>query len=131
MIQRRAARYVTWRYMRKDSPTEMMRLIGWNNTLEERRERQRLIMFYNFHHKLAAFNHSPYMFRTSNPYLQHVHYLDYTVPGFTKAADYLKNTFFPCTAYEWNNLTEDVVSAPTLDDFKSQLGMAPLAGPHN
>ena len=44
MIQQRAARYVTNRYERYASVTEMLRELQWDS-LEEKRKRQRLVMF--------------------------------------------------------------------------------------
>ena len=49
MIHCRAARYVTNRYKRYASVTEMLRELQ-SDSLEERRRRQRLVMFYKIHH---------------------------------------------------------------------------------
>ena len=55
MVQRRAARFVTHNYGRQESPTEMIKALGWH-TLEERRARQSLVMFFKIVTNRIAIN---------------------------------------------------------------------------
>ncbi|XP_071123809.1 uncharacterized protein [Mytilus edulis] len=53
MVQRRAARYVCNRYHNISTPTDMINTLNWP-TLQERRTRTRLIMFYKIVHQIVA-----------------------------------------------------------------------------
>ena len=48
MVQRRAAQYVLNRFNYLSSVDEMLQELQWN-TLEERRKKDRLVMFYKIH----------------------------------------------------------------------------------
>ena len=48
MVQRRAARYVLNRYNNTSSVSEMLHELQWD-TLEERRKKNRLSIFYKIH----------------------------------------------------------------------------------
>ena len=52
-VQRRAARFVTDKYMYTDSVSEMLQSLGWP-TLEARRKEQRLVLFYKIVNKIAC-----------------------------------------------------------------------------
>ena len=65
MIQRRAARYVTNRYERYASVTEMLREIQWDS-LEEKRKRQQLVTCYKIHHNQVEVMKDAYIKQTSN-----------------------------------------------------------------
>ena len=60
MVQRRAARYVLNRHDRFASVTDMISELKWE-TLEERRTKQRLAMFYKIHHGLVAVDKDKYI----------------------------------------------------------------------
>ena len=49
MVQKRAARYVLNRFNYLSSVDEMLQELQWN-TLEERRKKDRLVMFYEIHY---------------------------------------------------------------------------------
>ena len=52
-VQRRAARFVFNRYHNMSSPTDMIRQLEWES-LEQRRRKARLTMFYKIQHGLVA-----------------------------------------------------------------------------
>ena len=64
MVQRRPARYVLNRYDRFASVSDMISELKWE-TLEERRSKQRLVMFYKVHHGLVAVDKDKYIKQSS------------------------------------------------------------------
>ena len=59
-VQRRAARYVTKRYLNTSSVTSMLIHLNWN-TLENRRNINRVTMLYKITHNLVAIDHNLYL----------------------------------------------------------------------
>ena len=114
-VQRRAARYVTSRYRRTSSVTNMINQLEWQ-MLQQRRKAARLTMFYKIHNGLVAvqmpLQPKGRMGKTDNS-------CSYDIP--CSSADYHKMSFFPRTAREWNNLPESIVTAPSLESFKSRI----------
>ena len=114
-VQRRAARYVTRRYDRKDSVTDMLHSLSWE-TLEQRRLKARVIMGYRIIHRLVMIPDTQLIPATvctrgnSRKYKQ--------LPTRT---NYYKHTFFPSVIPLWNSLPETVASASSLEDFKVKL----------
>ena len=43
------------------------------------------------------------------------------LPRITSSKDYRFQSFFPRTTREWNSLTEDTVTAPSADSFRTRL----------
>ena len=118
-VQRRAARWVNNRYRRTSSVNDMLQDLAWPS-LQERRKQIRLSTFYQYHHKLIHID-SKY---TPTPSTQRLsrrqnNSIAYNIPPGTP--NYRKNTFFPRTIPEWNHLPEEIVTAETLDLFKSRL----------
>jgi hypothetical protein len=117
-IQRRAARYVTNRWRKRSSVGDMIDQLGWQ-TLQQRREQQRLTTMYKIHHGLVAVNiHHQYAVpatrttRTSHPAAYQLPY---------SASTYHQNSYFPRTVLAWNALPMTVVMAPSVDAFKMRL----------
>ena len=50
---------------------------------------------------------------------RHIHCRTYQVPKFK--TDYRKESFFPRTINDWNNLPPDIVTAETLEIFKAKV----------
>ena len=93
MIQRRASRYVTNRYERYASVTEMLKELQWDS-LEERRRRQRLVMFYKIHHNQLEVNKDAYIRQSSNSRpSRYFNNKAYEIPG--TGPEYYNNSFFP------------------------------------
>ena len=130
MIQRRAARYVTNRYERYASVTEMLKELQWDS-LEERRRRQRLVMFYKIHHNQFEVNKDAYIRQSSNSRpSRYFNNKAYEIPG--TGPEYYNNSFFPQTIREWNRLPQGTVELNSLIVFKNALGsggVAKIKGP--
>ena len=118
-VQRRAARWVNNRYRRTSSVNDMLQDLAWPS-LQERRKQIRLSTFYQYHHKLihidSKYTPTPSTLRLSR---RQNNSIAYNIPPGTP--NYRKHTFFPRTIPEWNHLPEEIVTAETLDLFKSRL----------
>ncbi|KAK7088259.1 hypothetical protein V1264_022195 [Littorina saxatilis] len=125
MVQRRAARYAHNNYFEKTPGvvTNMLNNLGWE-TLENRRENNRLMMLYKIKHKMVGIDEKNYL-----------HSSDARTrgDGLRQQQDFHKaicNTFFPRTISNWNHLPTTTTSAPSLESFRSRLrGSSPLQPP--
>ena len=124
-VQRKAARYVTNRYRRKDSPTEMMHKLKWES-LADRRTKSRLSMTYKIYHgevdipRYRFFSPLPPPARlTRSAAKECKHSLGLAVRNST--IDYVQASFFYATPAIWNQLPPCVAEAETLTSFKSQM----------
>ena len=116
-VNRRAARVVNKKSFReKDvSPTKLLRELGWK-TLAERREQQRLAMMYKIINGLVAvppthLSKPARILRGHSKKFQEIR----------SNCDNTKFSFYVRTIKQWNKLSEDIVSAPSLDIFTSRL----------
>ena len=116
-VQRRAARYVFNRYRSQSSVTEMLQKLNWK-TLAQRRKEARLAMLYKISEHLVSIDNDKYL-KPPNRFTRHMHCKTYQVPKFK--TDYRKESFFPRTIKDWNNLSSDIVSADTLDIFRAKV----------
>ena len=122
-VQRRAARYVTNRYHNTSSVTDMLQHLNWPS-LEIRRTRVRLIMFYKIIHHVVIHPLDTLLFPTttitrynsSHPY-QHIR----------TDKDSCKYSFYPRTIIQWNLLPIHVHEAVTVDAFKALVPVTVLA----
>ena len=114
-VQRRAARYVSNRYTPMDIPTEMMQSLKWE-TLEQRRLKSRVVMGYRIVHGLVGIHPDQLVSSISSTRGHDMKYN--TIYGRT---DYYRKTFFPSLIPLWNRLPSKVISATSLEDFKSKL----------
>ena len=117
MVQRRAARFVTHNYGRQESPTEMIKALGWH-TLEERRARQSLVMFFKIVTNRIAIN-KDLLTQEITGRTRRNHDLTYCHQQCQVEA--YRQSFFPSTIPKWNALPAYVVSAPSVDAFKARL----------
>ena len=112
-VQRRAARYVLNQYNYLSSVNEMLQELQWN-TLEERRKKDRLIMFYKIHNDQTGIDTGKYL-KPLSRVGRHVNNQAYEVPfAFT---DYYKFSYFPRTINEWNVMPDETVNASSLTAF--------------
>ena len=120
MVQRRAARYASNRYRNTSSVSDMLLNLGWD-TLAERREHQRLLMLYKMRNNIIAVKDTDYLTRHNRPSRKN-NTLSYQIPH--SKTDYHRYSFFPRTAKVWNILSENVVTAPSIEAFRKQLRLA-------
>jgi len=116
-VQRRAARYTNGRFHNTSSVTSMLDHLKWNS-LETRRNIAKVTMLYTVTHNLVAINPDFYI-SSQTSITRHGHSLWYK--PFSTSTDYFKFSFFPHTVVLWNTLPPDIVSASSLDKFKSQI----------
>ena len=121
MVQRRAARYVCNRYHNISSPTDMINTLNWP-TLQERRTRTRLIMFYKIVHQIVAIPSAILIPSDSRTRKNH----NYTFRHISTKKDTYKYSFFPYTITQWNLLPMQTVAVATVDTFREQLTPAVL-----
>ena len=95
----------------------MLDTLQWAS-LEERRKQQRLSMLCKIQHGQVALNTSEYL-KPAPRISRHSHELAFQVPS--TSVDYIKFSFFPCTARDWNLLPSDVIKAPSLTSFRARL----------
>ena len=104
------------RHYRTDSVTAMLDTLGWRS-LQQRRADSRLCMLYKIQNGLV---------RISNPALRLVSGISQSVNPH-KLIELRKynadqfNSFYPRTVHQWNNLSPDVASAPSLNTFKHRV----------
>ena len=121
-IQNEAARIVT-------GCTKLVSIRNLNDetkweTLEERRKKHKLTLFYNMTHNLTpsflsslvpqpVHAASSYNLRNSND-----------IQNIPARSNYYHNSFLPSTVREWNNLPLDTRNSESLNSFKRKLNLA-------
>ena len=113
-FQCRTARYTTGRFHNTSSVTSMLDYLKWNSLDTHR----------NIAKVTAVHNNRQYGRHQSRPLSHHTRCsltsgLQYQT--FSASTDYFKFSFFPHTVVLWNTLPPDIVSASSLDQFKSQI----------
>ena len=96
-VQRRAARFVCNSYYHKASVTDMLNKLAWES-LEVRRRRARLVMFYKIQNGLICIPLPSFIVRSSRP-KEELPHLFKTVYSSTEA---YRSSFFERTVREWN-----------------------------
>ena len=124
-VQRRAARYVTNRYHNTSSVTDMLQNLNWPS-LEIRRTRIRLIMFYKIiHHVVAIHPLDTLLLPTTTITRYNIIIVIYQHIRTDK--DSYKYSFYPRTIIQWNLLPIHVHEAVTVDAFKALVPVTVLA----
>jgi hypothetical protein len=118
-IQRRSARFVTSRFHNTSSVTDMLNHLNWP-TLQTRRCRARLIMFYKIIHNVVAIYPENLLIPSS--LLRHTRNTSiHTFRHIGTSKDSYKYSFYPRTLSQWNSLPLIVHEAGTVDAFKAIL----------
>ena len=121
-VQRRATRWVTSRYRQTSCVDFILTDLDWP-TLQNRRKKSRLELFYKFHKGLITINSSHLPSPSNNRLSSRKNNSSgYDIPR--NITRYRQMSFFPQTIPEWNALPEEITEAESLDIFKSML--APL-----
>jgi len=116
MVQRRAARFVLGRFHYKSSVTEMIQKLKWE-TLQDRRQRARLVVFYKIQYCLIAVPLPSFVVRPEKPRPGYPH--QFRIPFcYTEA---YKNSFFPRAIRNWNALPSSIACQGSLSLFQTAL----------
>jgi hypothetical protein len=121
-VQRRAARWVLAKHRRGPDTTPvsaMLEQLKWP-LLSTRRQNNRLIMLFKIINGLVNINLPTYLqlnIHQHNTRYKTTHSL--TIPD--SVTSYHKNSYFPRTVRDWNNLPSTITSAPSLDIFKTKI----------
>ena len=116
MVQRRAARYALGRYHNTSSVTDMLKELQWE-TLEERRRKARLTMFYKILLCIVAIPLPVVVVQKPRPRPGYPH--QFMIP-YCRTEAY-KNSFFPNTISHWNKLPPSTASQTSLSLFQADL----------
>ena len=116
-VQRRAARFTTGDYRHTSSVTAMMKQLDWE-TLQARRQQSKAVMMYRVINNLVEVRAQGILVPAGVHTRGHGN--RYQQP-FTRVECY-KASFFPSGIKLWNSLPENVVTAPSLDVFKTRMG---------
>ena len=118
-VQRRAARWVTNRHHQTSCINSIIDSLAWP-TLQQRRKKARLEMFYKFHHRLVTIDSEYLPQPTENRSIHRKNNThSYNIPYCR--TQYRHMSFFPRTIPKWNSLPQEIVAAKSLDCFKSRL----------
>ena len=111
-VQRQRARWVKQDYRRSVCVDTMRKQLHWPK-LGQHRKQACLTTIYKFHHGHIHIEskHCPSPTNCPRRTTQHTHDLTYDIP-FHRTA-YIQKTFFPSTIPQWNNLPQEVTTAPT------------------
>ena len=109
-IQRRAARWVFNDYGRYSSVTSMLQQLQWP-TLEERRKKARLFLFYKAKNNLIALQ-IPSYYRTRQDETRLHHQSSFVCP-YIRTSPHM-NSFYPITIKEWNALPTNIITSNSL-----------------
>ena len=116
-VQRRAARFACHRYERTASVTAMLNNLKWE-TLETRRNNQRLTMFYHMQHNMVSISPADYiapvqLSRSSRSGHDQMYQVPYA------QTDVYKYSFFPTTVRMWNALPASAIQSGTISSFEA------------
>ena len=118
-VQRSSARYVTGKYGRDTSVTEIIKSLKWT-TLENRRLQSRLGMLYRIRNNLVDIKWSSYLMEANSRTRGHGSRFQRTHCNSQQFAA----SFFPRTIRDWNCLKFDPAASSSLDAFKKVLSGA-------
>ena len=121
-VQRRAARFVCSNYHRTSSVTRMIEELGWPS-LEQRRKTARLAMLYKMREGIIQIDENitkeNLVGKGERP-RRDKHNKQYIEDNSFKQ-DYRLGSFYPKTIENWNDLSQKMVDADSLDTFVSRV----------
>ena len=118
MVQRRAARYVCNRWHNTSSVTGMLSQREWVPLATRRANSPRLCMMYRVAHTPVGYPWTPWLTFAQRT-TRGSHAWKY-IPIST-SHDAYKFSFLPCTIIAWNQLPSIIITAPSIDAFRSRL----------
>ena len=116
-VQNQAARFVTKRYDKMDSPSEMKRQLEWNS-LQERRFVQRQSVIYKVHNQLTNYSLPIYCVPPARALKSHH---KYSYQSMRALHDPYLYSFVPRSIRIWSILPVSIACAPSIETFKSRL----------
>ena len=117
MVQRRAARYATNRYRNTSSVTDMLDNLEWE-TLESRRTKIQLVMFFKIINDLVDIPSSNYLIPANSKTRSNN---SKKMQQYHTRSDVFKYSFFPRTTRNWNQLPATIAETPDLVSLKRGL----------
>ena len=112
-------RFVSNNFRRKASVSEMLHNLGWQS-LDSRRQDQRLVLFYKIINGLASVETedilTPADFRTRKNHSFKFKHLQANCDSYT-----CRYSFFPATISSWNNLPFGIEKVDSVEGFKLKL----------
>ena len=117
MVQRRAARYATIRYRNTSSVTDMLDNLEWE-TLESRRTKIQLVMFFKIINDLVDIPSSNYLIPANSKTRSNN---SKKMQQYHTRSDVFKYSFFPRTTRNWNQLPATIAETPDLVSLKRGL----------
>ena len=116
-IQRKAARFVKSDYQRTSSVTSMLENLGWQ-PLQQRRKINRLSMMYKIVNNQVAIPPTDHLeFNQRSQRNKH----SWQIKIKTVEIENYKNSFFPKTIIDWNNLNNKQISCKSVQSFKAAI----------
>ena len=116
-VQRRAARFVSNNFRRKASVSEMLHDLGWQS-LDGRRQDQRLVLFYKIINGLASVETEDIL-TPSDSRTRKNH--SFKLKHLQANCDSYRYSFFPATISSWNNLPFGIEKVDSVEGFKLKL----------
>ena len=116
-VQRRAARYVCNVYDPFHSVTTLLQNLSWES-LETRRTKISLHMFYKMFHNLVKIPYQQYTLPSTTSIRGHHHY---KLIQLSCRKNPFKYSFITRTIPTWNKLPNDLINCNTLENFKHKL----------
>ena len=117
-IQRKAACFCVGNFNSSSSVTQMLSDLKWE-TLETRRERNRLTMLFKIQRGMVGIPADKYITYLPERRTRRKNDTQIKIP-FARTDTY-KNSFFVRTSANWNTLENNIVNAPSLESFKGAL----------
>lgn len=117
-VQRKAVRFIFNSYSWRTSPSSLLQAANLE-TLETRRHRDRLKLFYLIYHDKLGIDKTNYI--TAMDRRPTGSYHEKKVTEFSCRTNVFKCSFFPQTITSWNSLPQTTVECSTLDAFIKRL----------
>ena len=114
-VQRRAARFVSNNFRRKASVSEMLHDLGWQS-LDGRRQDQRLVLFYKIINGLASVETEDILTPADSRTRK-----NHSFKHLQANCDSYRYSFFPATISSWNNLPFGIEKVDSVEGFKLKL----------
>ena len=115
MVQRRAARFVTNKYKRTQSVTELLDSLGWR-TLQDRREEQRITLMFKIYTGAVAVPVESVNLESVTTSTRRKNSANFKIIRAT--TNEYKHSAIPRTIAAWNNLPQQLIEADTVKQFK-------------